>query len=91
VDLRTKAELGHYDARAALSDDTARLYEAVLEVLGVRPSEDRPYVRNDDEQALDIHIAGITSDIAEDGRIPRSMSAVLESLNGLTGKSDPTD
>jgi phenylalanine ammonia-lyase len=91
VDLRTKAEQGHYDARAALSGDTARLYEALLEVLGAQPSEDRPYVWNDDEQALDIHISGITSDIAADGRIPQSLSTVLESLNKFAGNSAQTD
>ena len=85
VDLRTKAEMGHYDARAALSADTARLYEAVLKGVGRRPSEDRPYVWNDDEQALDSHILEITADIASDGRIPRSMGSVADSLKRVDG------
>lgn len=89
VDLRTKAEMGHYDARAALSDDSARLYEAILEVLDIRPSEKRPYVWNDDEQPLDRHIAGIAADIAADGRIPRSMSGVLKSLKRLGQNGAP--
>ncbi len=85
ADLRTKIEMGHYDARAALSDGTARLYEAVLGVLDIRPSEKRPYVWNDDEQSLDRHIIQLTADIASDGRIPRSMGAVVDRLKRLNG------
>jgi phenylalanine ammonia-lyase len=64
VDLRTKLIAGHYDARICLSPATTALYESVREVVGCPPSAERPYIRNDDEQALDDHIRRIANDIA---------------------------
>lgn len=74
VDLRTRLREGHCDARRSLSPATARLYEAVREVVGVPPSPDRPYLFNDDEQALDAHMARIAADIASGGKIPGSLT-----------------
>jgi phenylalanine ammonia-lyase len=72
VDLRTRLIAGHYDARTHLSPASSVLYEAVREVVGHPPSSDRPYVRNDDEQALDEHIRRIATDIEAGGRIPQA-------------------
>jgi phenylalanine ammonia-lyase len=73
VDLRTQAIGGHYDAREFLSPATLPLYEAVREVVGQPPSSDRPYIRNDNEQPLDVHIERIAADIAANGRIPQAI------------------
>ncbi|HEV8718006.1 MAG TPA: aromatic amino acid ammonia-lyase [Candidatus Binatia bacterium] len=73
VDLRTYAITEQYDARACLSPTTVQLYEAVREVVGRPPSANRPYIWNDDEQPLDVHIARIAADIAAGGRIPRAL------------------
>lgn len=73
VDLRTKLIAGHYDARHCLSPATQRLYTAVREVAGQPPSEGRPYIRNDNEQALSDHIQRIAADISGDGRITEAM------------------
>jgi len=77
VDLRTYAVAGHYDARACLSPVTARLYEALREVVGRPPSADRSYIWNDNEQPLDAHIARIAADIAAGGHIPQAMLVTL--------------
>ncbi len=69
VDLRTYIAADHYDARATLSPATRDLYLAVRDVVVQPPSPDRPYIRNDHEQALDEHIARIAQDIATGGQI----------------------
>ncbi|MEJ2166982.1 MAG: aromatic amino acid ammonia-lyase, partial [Desulfobacterales bacterium] len=59
ADLRTQRVAGHFDARRCLSPATLPLYEAVREVVGIEPSAERPYIRNDNEQALSVHIRRI--------------------------------
>lgn len=81
VDLRTYKTAGHYDAREYLSPATRPLYEAVREVVGVPPSEERPYVRNDNDQPLDEHIERIATDIAVGGRIPHAVSNLMLDVN----------
>jgi len=76
VDLRTYAMSGHYDARQSLSPATLPLYEAVLQVVGKKPSQDKPYIWNDNEQSLDEHIALISDDIAAHGIIPQSVKHI---------------
>jgi phenylalanine ammonia-lyase len=80
VDLRTYAIAGHYDARTCLSPMTLRLYNAVRDVVGQEPSADRPYIWNDREQELDVHVARITADIASDGKIVQAINDTLFSL-----------
>lgn len=80
VDLRTYAQVGHYDARACLSPATAQLYTAIREVVGVPISKDRPYIWNDYEQPLDMHIAQIAADIAAGGQIVQAVEDIVESL-----------
>jgi phenylalanine ammonia-lyase len=80
VDLRTYAIAGHYDARTCLSPMTLRLYNAVREVVGQEPSADRPYIWNDREQELDVHVARIAADVASDGKIVQAINDTLSSL-----------
>jgi phenylalanine ammonia-lyase len=44
------------------------------------PSEARPYVWNDDEQALELHIARVVEDLSGDGRIAATMALDLSAL-----------
>ncbi len=81
ADLRTYAIAGHYDARDFLSPATLPLYQAVREVVERPPTGDRPYIRNDNEQPLDLHLARIAADIADGGRIPRAVSSLMFNLN----------
>ena len=71
---------GHYRACAGLSQATARLYDAVREVIGVPPSADRPYIWNDHEQSLDLHIARLAADIATGGGLQHAVADVVSSL-----------
>jgi phenylalanine ammonia-lyase len=80
VDLRTYAIAEHYDARDTLSPATRELYMAVRNIVGHPPSADRPYLWNDNEQSLDLHIAQIAADIACGGQIVAAVNQVLSSL-----------
>lgn len=80
VDLRTKLVSGHFDARQSLSPATRTLYTAVRKVAGRPPSEKRPYIRNDNEQALSDHIQRIAADIAAGGVIPEAVGEIRNNL-----------
>lgn len=75
VDLRTFSTDGHYDARATLSPATVRLYEAVWEVTGKTPSDDKAFVWDDDERPLDFDMAAITYDLTHEGKIIDALKA----------------
>jgi phenylalanine ammonia-lyase len=81
VDLRTYTVAGHYDARAYLSPASARLYEAVRAVVGRPPAAQQPYIWNDDEQPLDVHIARLAADIAAAGRTAHAVTDIVRSLS----------
>ena len=80
VDLRTHLVAGHYDATKCLSPATQQLYLAVLQVVGQSPDPERPYIHNDDEQGLDLHITQIASDIANGGLIVKAIAPILSTL-----------
>jgi phenylalanine ammonia-lyase len=80
ADLRTFQTMGHFDARATLSHASVRLYETVRAVVARPPSEGRPYIRNDNEQALAEHIRLIATDITAGGQILRSVKPFLDKL-----------
>ncbi|MBN3923018.1 aromatic amino acid ammonia-lyase [Nostoc sp. NMS4] len=77
VDLRTYAVAKHYDARACLSPATRDLYIAIKNVVEQSPAADRPYIWNDHEQGLDLHIARIASDIASGGQIVAAINNLV--------------
>ncbi|NEO64575.1 MAG: aromatic amino acid lyase, partial [Moorea sp. SIO4G2] len=84
ADLRTYLIADHYDGSECLSPATKPLYRAILDVVGQPPSSDRPYIRNDNEQALDQHIAQIAADIAAGGRIVEAINPILSNLKPTT-------
>ncbi|MBF0280057.1 MAG: aromatic amino acid lyase [SAR324 cluster bacterium] len=81
ADLRTYKQFQHYDARISLSPATRILYETVREVVGKTPSPDKPYIRDDNEQTLDLDIAAIAADIKAHGMIPKAMGSILTTMN----------
>lgn len=85
VDLRSKKQCGHYDARLLLSSSTLQIYESILETIGVSPSEKRPYIWDDNEQSLDRHIALIADDIIRGGAIKHALKDQLASLQEFAG------
>ena len=80
VDLRTRLTLGHFDARLSLSPRSAEVYEAVREVVGCPPSGKRPYVWNDDEQALDEHIRLLAADLTLGGPVSAALAGIMQAL-----------
>jgi len=80
VDLRTHQVAGHYDARECLSPLSLPLYKAVRDVVGQPPNAEKSYIWNDNDQSLDIHIAMIAADIAQEGRIVQAVNPILLSL-----------
>ena len=81
VDLRCFALHGHYDARACLSPSTAEIYQAVKQVVRRPPSRSKPYIWNDNEQSLDLHIARLVEDFVTGDRIPSVVVCDLADLN----------
>ncbi|NEO80019.1 aromatic amino acid ammonia-lyase [Moorena sp. SIO4G3] len=69
VDLRTYQIAGNYDTPCYLSPSTIPLYLAVREVVKCPPCQDQPYISNDDQQHLDVHIARIAADLISGERI----------------------
>ncbi|MEC4813183.1 MAG: aromatic amino acid ammonia-lyase [Scytonema sp. PMC 1069.18] len=88
VDLRTFLIADHYDARATLSPATRDLYIAVREVVGQKPSSERPFIWDDYEQALDEHIARIADNIANNGQIVCAINNLLRVNEWETSKTD---
>ncbi|WP_199247923.1 histidine ammonia-lyase [[Phormidium] sp. ETS-05] len=80
VDKKAYAIAGHYDARQLLSEKTAKLYQAVRDILGKPPDTSRPLVWNDNEQFLDIYIARLANDIAAGGIITQAVKEVVADL-----------
>jgi phenylalanine ammonia-lyase len=80
VDLRTYTLAGHYDSCEFISPTTLPLYRAVREVVNRPPAIDRPFIRNDNEQPLDLFIAAIAADIASGGHIPQAVQGLVESF-----------
>ncbi|EKU99204.1 histidine ammonia-lyase [Leptolyngbya sp. PCC 7375] len=81
ADLRTHQLVGHYDASQHLSPASQHLYSAIHTVVGKSLSGDHPYIWNDDEQALDEHIALIAADIAAEGHIVAAIGSTISSFN----------
>jgi phenylalanine ammonia-lyase len=80
VDLRTKRVAGHFDARRCLSPAVLPLYEAVRDVAGHPPCDEKPYIHNDNEQTLSDHIRRIAADIKGDGGIPEAVRNLRDDL-----------
>ncbi|MEM9543379.1 MAG: aromatic amino acid ammonia-lyase [Cyanobacteria bacterium P01_E01_bin.42] len=83
VDLRTHLIAGHYNSPELLSPATLPLYNAVREIIGKPASDDRPYIWNDCDQALNEHIALIAADIATEGKIVMAVKDTLSSLSTI--------
>ncbi|NER27571.1 MAG: aromatic amino acid lyase [Symploca sp. SIO1C4] len=81
VDLRTFIVAGHYDARECLSLEMVPLYEAVRLVVGRAPSFERPYIWNDREQFLDMHISRLVTDLNSGGRVAQAANNILSRMN----------
>lgn len=75
VDLRARARTGDADPRPLLSPATRRLYEVTRALIGRAPERNRPYVTNDDEQALDLATAALAMDLDGGGRIVAALTA----------------
>jgi phenylalanine ammonia-lyase len=80
ADLRTYVAAGHYDARGALSPASRSLYEAVRSVTGRPASKSRPFLWNDNDQFLDVHMACVVADIQAGGATVHAVSNLSASL-----------
>lgn len=67
VDLKTNMVAGHYDARKALSPQTADLYTSIRSVTGRPISPTTPYVFDDSDIQRDQHLALLTQALRPDG------------------------
>lgn len=79
-ELRTKLVKDNYDARAVLSPLSLQLYDAIYQVIGVKPSASKPLVWNDYEQQIDQYLARIVADLQTDGAIVQAIQPVRATL-----------
>lgn len=80
VDMRAFSETKHFRAEELISAATRPLYQAVLAATGYTPSPERPFIRNDNEQSLDVYLDKIFHNIAGYGDIPRAIEPHCPSL-----------
>ncbi len=80
VDLRTRLIKGHFDARRCLSANSRPLYEAVCNAVDRAPSDQHPFIHNDNEQLLSEYIRRIAANISTGGQIPQAVKEVASSL-----------
>ena len=87
TDLRTHATQGHYDGSKLLSEPTRELYNAVLEILDVQASPDRPLLFNDTDRFIDADVAAIAADIRDGNTLLKAIGPTLESIKALIHKA----
>ncbi len=73
AELRTQTVEGHYDARRCLSPATARVYEAVRNVIGKPVGGNRPLIWNDSEQSFEPMAERLLLDLRHRGLIIASL------------------
>ncbi|CAF1558597.1 unnamed protein product, partial [Didymodactylos carnosus] len=85
VDLRTHLILKDtYDARELLSPLTSHTYEAIRELIKVQIRKDKPYIWNDNEQALDEHIKLIADNLTnKNSTIYKALQPTIEQLSNV--------
>ncbi|CAF1042704.1 unnamed protein product [Didymodactylos carnosus] len=66
VDLRSKSLGNTYDARNLLSTNTIKTYEPIREIIKVPINHDKPYIWNDNEQALDEYISLVADSLTDE-------------------------
>ena len=84
VDLRTKEEFGHYDASDVLSPATREVYLIIKDIVSSKTTRDKPYIWNDNEQQLDMHISKISNDIKYGNKIITAVNKYI--CSGLLSK-----
>jgi phenylalanine ammonia-lyase len=59
------------------------LYESVLDAVGKKTSDKKPFIFNDDEQQLDEYIDLIAGELSFDGKIVESLYETVEAVRAL--------
>ncbi|UJR13011.1 hypothetical protein I4U23_000037 [Adineta vaga] len=84
LDLRASLiqENGGYDVRSLLSEKTRPVYEAIKSTINVPMTDDRPYIWDDGEYALDEHISSVTKALImdENGCLFKSLKPTIDWL-----------
>ena len=79
LDMRAKANYGHFDGRVLIGDLARPLYSAVYEVLKSSPSEEKPFLFNDSDRWLEQDIEALNQDIRDEGLVIGAIKPILES------------
>ena len=79
IDLRCHQMLGHYDARAILSEPCRSYYETIKSLLIKSPTFDRPLVFNDQDQALATLVETVSADLFNESSQLGEVTSALES------------
>ena len=79
LDMRAKANYGHFDGRVLIGDLARPLYSAVYEVLKSSPGEEKPFLFNDSDRWLEQDIEALNQDIRDEGLVIGAIKPILES------------
>jgi phenylalanine ammonia-lyase len=82
VDLRSQRLQDTYDASGLLAPASQPLYAAVRRVTGSAPSAERPFIWNDQDQLLDVHLGALIHDLRR-GASSLVLGAVSETTASL--------
>ena len=79
LDMRAKANYGHFEGRVLIGDLARPLYSAVYEVLKSSPGEEKPFLFNDSDRWLEQDIEALNQDIRDEGLVIGAIKPILES------------
>lgn len=86
VELRAKLTADSYDARAVLSEGTAKLYVAAREAASGAPQADRPIHWNDLEAFIQPKVEGILDSVSSGGAVMEAIAPVRQALASFASR-----
>ncbi|WP_084590812.1 aromatic amino acid lyase [Desulfonatronovibrio magnus] len=81
VSLRAAQMSGSHNPHKLLAPAGMALYDAVLNVLNFKQTNDRPLIWNDDEQSIEAMIETLTRDIAGEGKTVQAVENIVAALH----------
>jgi phenylalanine ammonia-lyase len=78
LDLRSFAEIGHYDGRRLVGPLVASLYSAVYDAVGLRPDQEAPLIFDDADQSLEGMLDALVENISCGGSAVVAVEPLLK-------------
>ncbi len=81
VDLRARAESGHYDGSQLLGSTGRQFYRSVCRVLSIDPGMERPLLFDDSDRWLEEDIERLATDIGQQDQLVTAVQPIAESFD----------